>query len=117
MQLPAIDRIERIERALALFMVLARRATYLMRKSRTCPDLDVRLFFDLDEIRGAHLLIKKKMPIIPPAVNEVVRLMAQAGGFLGRKSGGELGAATIWRGLDQVHAAAETLRVLSEGLG
>ena len=114
LQLSAIDR---IERALALFMVVAWRVTYLMRKGRTCPDLDASLFFDPDEIRGAHLLAKKKVPANPPTVNEVVRLIAQLGGFLGRKSDGEPGAKTIWRGLDQVHAAAETLRALREGLG
>ena len=68
---------------------------YLMRKERTCPDLDASLFFDPDEIRGAHLLTKKKMPTKPPTVNKVVRLIAQLGGFLGRKSDGEPGAKTI----------------------
>jgi len=114
LQLSAIDR---LERALALFMVVAWRITSLMRKGRTYPDLDARLFFDPDEIRGAHLLTKQKMPTKPPTVNEVVRLIAQIGGFLGRKSDGEPGAKTIWRGLDQVHAAAETLRALRDGLG
>lgn len=111
LQLAAVDR---IERALALFMVVAWRVTYLMRKGRTCPELDAALFFDPDEIRGAHLLAKKKMPATPPTVNEVVRLIAQIGGFLGRKSDGEPGAKTIWRGLDQVSTAAETLRALRE---
>jgi hypothetical protein len=57
------------------------------------------------------------MPAAPPTLNEVVRLIAQVGGFLGRKSDGEPGAKTIWRGLDQAHAAAETLRALREGPG
>lgn len=114
LQLSAIDR---IERALALFMVVAWRVTYLMRLGRTCPDLDASLFFDADEIRGAHLLTKKKMPTTPPTLSQVVRLIAQVGGFLGRKSDGEPGAKTIWRGLDQVMTAAETLRALREGLG
>lgn len=114
LQLSAIDR---VERALALFMVVAWRITFLMRKGRTCPDLDARLFFDPDEIRGAHLLTKKKMPATPLTLNEVVRLIAQVGGFLGRKSDGEPGAKTIWRGLDQVITAAQTLRALREGLG
>lgn len=114
LQLSAIDR---IERALALFMVVAWRVTYLMRMGRTCPDLDAALFFDPDEIRGAHLLTKKKMPALPPTLNEIVRLIAQVGGFLGRKSDGEPGVKTIWRGLSQVHAAAETLRALRDGLG
>lgn len=57
------------------------------------------------------------MPATMPTVNEVVRLIAQIGGFLGRKSDGEPGAKSIWRGLDQVLTAADTLRALREGLG
>jgi hypothetical protein len=109
LQLGAIDR---LERALALFLVVAWRVSCLMRKGRTCPDLDATLFFDPDEIRGAHLLAKKKMPATPPTLNEVVRLIAQIGGFLGRKGDGEPGVKTIWKGLDKVQTAAETLRAL-----
>lgn len=112
-----LSSIERLERALALFMVVAWRITYLMRKGRTCPEMAASLFFDPDEIRGAHLLTKRKMPATPPMLNEVVRMIAQVGGFLGRKSDGKPGAKTIWRGLDQVFAAAETLRALRDGLG
>ena len=54
-----LSAIERIERALALFMVVAWRIAYLMRKGRNCPELDARLFFDPDEIRGAHLLDRR----------------------------------------------------------
>lgn len=79
--------------------------------------MDATLFFDPDEIRGAYLLTKKKMPVTPPSLNDVVRLIAQVGGFLGRKGDGEPGAKTIWRGIDQVFAAAETLRALRDGLG
>jgi hypothetical protein len=57
------------------------------------------------------------MPAEPPSLNEVVRLIAQIGGFLGRKSDGEPGVKTIWQGLDQVFASAETLRALRDGLG
>jgi hypothetical protein len=98
-------------------MVVAWRVAYLMRKGRTCPELDAALFFDPDEIRGARLLAKLKMPTTPPTLNEVLRLIAQIGGFLGRKADGEPGVKTIWKGLDQVHASAETLRALREGLG
>ncbi len=41
-----LSAIERVERALALFMVVAWRIAYLMRKGRNCPELDARLFFD-----------------------------------------------------------------------
>jgi hypothetical protein len=47
-----LSAIDRIERALALFMIVAWRVAYLMRAGRTCPDMDATLFFDPDEIRG-----------------------------------------------------------------
>jgi hypothetical protein len=112
LQLSGIDR---IERALALFMVVAWRVTYLMRIGRTCPDLDAALFFEADEIRGAYLLTKKPTPAMPPRLNEVLRLIAQLGGFLGRKSDGEPGVKTIWQGLQRVMTAAETLAALRDG--
>lgn len=102
------------EGALALFMVVAWRITYLMRLGRNCPDLDATLFFSADEIRGTYLLSKTPRPAQPPRLNQVVRLIAQIGGFLARKSDGEPGVKTIWRGLDQVMTAAQTLQALRE---
>jgi hypothetical protein len=111
LQLGAIDR---VERALALFMVVAWRITYLMRLGRNCPDLDATLFFSADEIRGTYLLTKQPRPAQPPRLNDVIRLIARIGGFLGRKGDGEPGVKTIWRGLDQVMTAAQTLQALRE---
>ncbi len=107
-----LSHIDKIERALALFMVVAWRIAYLMRLGRTCPDLDASIFFDPDEIRGAYLLTKVPQPDHPPTLNEVLRLVARLGGFLGRKSDGEPGVKTIWIGLHEVRIAALTLRAL-----
>ncbi len=63
-------------------MIVAWRIAHLMRMGRTCPDLDVALFFDPDEIHGAHLLLKKRRPSKPLGLNEMVRLVARCGGFL-----------------------------------
>ncbi|CAB3773839.1 IS4 family transposase ISAzo5 [Paraburkholderia humisilvae] len=48
--------IERLERALALFLVVAWRIAHLMHMGRSCPDLDAGPLFDVDEIRGVYLL-------------------------------------------------------------
>ncbi|MDB0559499.1 IS4 family transposase, partial [Ralstonia solanacearum] len=106
-----LGTIERLERALALFLVVAWRIAHLMRMGRTCPDLNAALFFDPDEIRGAYLLTEVKQPA-RPKLNEVLRLIARLGGFLGRKGDGEPGAKAIWLGLKEVHVAAKTLRAL-----
>ncbi len=109
-----LGAIERLERALAMFLVVAWRIGYLMRKGRACPDLDAELFFDPDEIRGAYLLTGLKQPA-RPKLNEVLRLIARLGGFLARKGDGEPGAKAIWLGLKEVHVAAKTLRALRAG--
>ncbi|WP_425220212.1 IS4 family transposase [Ralstonia solanacearum] len=109
-----LGAIERLERALAMFLVVAWRIGYLMRKGRACPDLDAELFFDPAEIRGAYLLTELKQPA-RPKLNEVLRLIARLGGFLARKGDGEPGAKAIWLGLKEVHVAAKTLRALRAG--
>jgi hypothetical protein len=106
-----LGSVEKLERALALFLVVAWRVAHLMRLGRTCPDLAAALFFDADEIRGAYLLTDVRQPA-KPKLNEVLRLIARLGGFLGRKSDGEPGVKTIWLGLKEVHVAAKTLRGL-----
>ncbi|TDG19197.1 hypothetical protein EYW47_31100 [Paraburkholderia silviterrae] len=108
-----LGTIERLERALALFLVVARRVTYLMRPCRTCPDLDAHLFFDADELRAAHLLTKTRMPV-QPKLNEVLRSVTRLGGFLARKGDGEPGAETIWKGLTKVHITAQAMRLLRD---
>jgi len=108
-----LGTIERIERALALYLVVAWRIAHLMRMGRTCPDLDAKLFFDPDEIQAAYLLNKALAPPAP-RLNEVVRMIARVGGFLARKSDGEPGAKTIWEGLRDVRASAHTIKTLRE---
>ncbi|MBW8898006.1 MAG: IS4 family transposase [Massilia sp.] len=108
-----LGTIDRIERALALYLVVAWRIAHLMRMGRTCPDLDARLFFDPDEIQAAYLLNKKLAPPAP-SLNDVVRMIARAGGFLARKGDGEPGAKTIWEGLRDVRASAHTIKTLRE---
>jgi len=93
---------ERIERALALFLVVAWRIARLMRLGRTLPDLDAALLLEPEEWQAAYILAKKPLPKQPPRLNAVLRLIAQLGGFLGRKGDGEPGVKTIWLGLQRV---------------
>ncbi|WP_019936908.1 IS4 family transposase [Bordetella sp. FB-8] len=105
--------VERLERALALFMVVAWRIARLMRLGRTCPELEAELLFERDEWRAAYILHKKKPPKTPPCLNEVIRLVAMLGGFLGRKGDGEPGVKTLWQGLQR---ACHKFRVQSGGV-
>jgi hypothetical protein len=109
-----LSTVARLERALALFMVVAWRIARLMRLGRTCPDLDAALLFERDEWQAAYILNRKKIPKTPPRLNEVVRLVAMLGGFLARKGDGEPGVKTIWLGLQRVVDFAAGIRFARE---
>lgn len=81
-----------------------------MRLGRICPDLDASLLFNPDEIRRAYLPTKERRPERPPTLNEVVRLIARVGGFLGRKGDGEPGVKTIWQGIQDVRIATLAIK-------
>lgn len=106
--------IERVERALALFMVVAWRIARLMRLGRTCPDLPAELLFERDEWQAAYILNKRKPPKAPPSLNTVVRLVAMLGGFLARKGDGEPGVKTLWLGLQRVMDGAAGIQFARE---
>ena len=91
-------------------MVVAWRIARLMRLDRTCPNLDAALLFEKDEWQAAYILNRKKVPKSPPKLNEVIRLIATLGGFLGRKGDGEPGVKTIWLGLQRVVDLAAGLK-------
>ena len=109
-----LSTVQRLERALALFMVVAWRIARLMRLGRTCPDLDAALLFERDEWQAAYILNRKKVPKTPPRLNDVVRLVAMLGGFLARKGDGEPGVKTLWLGLQRVVDFAAGIRFARE---
>ncbi len=87
-----LGHVERIEVALALYMVVAWRINRLMRLGRGLPELPADLLFETEEWQAAFVLNKKKPPKIVPPLNTVVRLIAQLGGFLAqgrRRAGGQ----------------------------
>jgi len=109
-----LGSIEKIERALVLYMVVAWRINRLMRLGRTCPELNAQLMFEPDEWKAAYILNQQKVPSEPPTLNEVVRLVARLGGFLGRKGDGEPGVKTIWLGMQRILDFAAGIRFYRE---
>ena len=65
-----LSTLPRIERALALFLVVAWRIARLMRLGRTLPDLDAGLLLQPEERQAAYILPKKPPPKQPPRLNE-----------------------------------------------
>ena len=108
-----LGTVERIERALALFLVVAWRIARLMRLGRTVPELDAGLLLEPEEW-AAYILAKKPLPKQPPRLNEVLRPIARLGGFLGRKGDGEPGVKTLWLGLQRIRDFAAGIKFARE---
>ncbi len=105
-----LGRVERIETALALYLVVAWRINRLMRLGRSLPELPADLLFEQDEWQAAYILNKKVVPKTVPQLNAVVRLIARLGGFLCRKGDGEPGAKTLWLGMRDIAVFVEGAR-------
>jgi hypothetical protein len=104
LQLRTVDR---LERAVAIWTVVAWRLLWLTYQARATPDAPGTVV--LPEAawpllwRATHPPRRghppPPRPATPPTLLETVRLIAQLGGFLGRRGDGEPGAAVLWRGL------------------
>jgi len=94
---------ERIEVALALYLIVAWRVLYLTRLGRTVPDLSCEVAFSPQEWRAVYWVSKReKPPPVPPRLQEILSLVAELGGYLARKGDGPPGPKTIWIGLQRV---------------
>ena len=112
-----LGRVERIETALALYLVVAWRINRLMRLGHSLPELPADLLFEQDEWQAAYILNKKPVPKTLPKLNAVVRLIARLGGFLCRKGDGKSGAKPLWLELGDVAVFVEGARLPARSYG
>lgn len=94
----------RLENCLAIDMVVAWRIHHLTWLGRETPDMPCTVFFDDAEWKALVGFMHQTpvTPAKPPALKEAIRMVASLGGFLNRKSDGEPGTETIWRGLQRL---------------
>lgn len=94
----------RLENCLAIDMVVAWRIHHLTWLGRETPDMPCTVFFEDAQWKALVGFIHQTpaVPTIPPTLREAITMVATLGGFLNRKSDGEPGTETIWRGLQRL---------------
>jgi hypothetical protein len=106
-----LGTMERLERALVIYLIIAWRILHLVTWGRNCSDLPCDVVFDPEEWKAAWIVAYGcPPPDIPPSLGQMVRLVAGFGGFLGRKSDGHPGPKAIWEGMQKVRAFAIALK-------
>jgi hypothetical protein len=105
---------DRLEACLAIDAVVAWRIHYLTWLGRATPDLPCTVAFEADQWKAVIVFkTRKPPPEQPPSLRQMIRSIGQLGGFLARKSDGEPGTQTLWRGLqrmDDITAAFRSFR-------
>ncbi len=102
-----LGTLERLERALVIYLIIAWRILHLVTWGRDCPNLPCDVVFDPEEWQAAWIVAHRcPPPETPPPLGQMVRLIAGFGGFLGRKHDGHPGPKAIWEGLQKVRAFA-----------
>lgn len=96
-----LEHADRLERAVALYSIVAWRLLLITYLARTSPELPCTVALDEEESEVLHRMANpgKRLPAKPASMREAVRQIARLGGFLGRKGDGDPGVKVLWRGL------------------
>ena len=114
---------DRLAACLAIDMVVAWRICHLTKLGRDVPNLPADVHFDADECKVLLAYRRQSRPKTHGkrqprsaevlTMHEAIRLIAKLGGFPGRKSDGEPGTETLWRGLQRFDGLTEGWRLAS----
>lgn len=105
-----LESVEAMERAIPVFSMVAWRLLWLTLQARESPDAPCTMILEEFEWKVLCVTVharRRQPPAKPPTLREAVRMVAQLGGFLGRKCDGEPGPQTLWRGLRRLHDLSE----------
>ena len=101
------EYLDRMTRFLAVALLVAWRTLYVTRLGRDSPDLNCEAVFAPSEWKPVYTITQKRRPLKqPPKLQEMVRMVAQLGGYINRPRPDEPGAETIWKGLQRMHDMA-----------
>jgi hypothetical protein len=111
-QLASLDRLQRL---LSVYAVIAWRIVYARMLARLDPDLPSTVLLCPQEWRALYCRIHhtNTPPATAPPLREALRWIARLGGFLARKGDGEPGVQTIWRGFQELITLTEMFRIMN----
>ncbi len=95
------EQLDRLLPCLAVYLIVAWRTLYVCRLGRSCPEISCEAVFEPSEWKSVCRVVRRKTPESPPLLGEMVRLVAELGGYVNRPRAEPPGPQTIWLGLQR----------------
>jgi len=110
------EQIDRQLRCLAVYLIVTWRTLYVCRLGRRCPEISCDVIFEPSEWKAVYRIVRNKTPPRkPPALGEMVRMVAQLGGYVHRRRSDPPGPQTVWLGLQRMHDFARCWETFGPG--
>jgi Transposase DNA-binding/Transposase Tn5 dimerisation domain/Transposase DDE domain len=110
------EQVDRLLPCLAVYLIVTWRTLYVCRLGRSCPEISCEAVFEPGEWQSVYPVVRReKPPKEPPKLQEIVRMVAQLGGYVNRKRDDEPGPQTVWLGLQRLHDIALCWQVFGPG--
>lgn len=93
---------------LAVYLIVTWRTLFVCRMGRSCPDMDCEAIFEPCEWQSVWIAVKQEaLPQQPPRLADMIRLIAQLGGYVNRPERLDPpGPQTTWLGLQRMRDLA-----------
>jgi len=97
------EHADRLQVCLAMYMIAAWRVLHVLMVGRQCPELSCEVVFSETEWKAVYVIAKRApLPQQPPALEVMIPMIAEMGGYLGRKGDGPPGPQTMWIGMQRM---------------
>jgi len=101
------EHVDRFLPCLATYLIITWRTLYVCRLGRAFPEISCEAVFEPAEWKSVYRVVRRQSPPSQaPALREMVRMVAQLGGYVNRKRDAEPGPQTVWLGLQRTHDMA-----------
>jgi hypothetical protein len=98
------EHIDRLLPCLAVYLIVAWRTLYLCRLGRACPEMTCEAVFEPAEWQSVYQVVHRAPPPRkPPTLQQMIRTIAQLGGYVNRRRDDEPGPQTVALGMQRLH--------------
>ena len=109
---------QRFDPCLAMYLIIAWRILFMTMLGRASPTLCSECIFETIEWQTAYVMLyEKPPPSQPPTLKDTLQMIAQLGGFLGRKHDGDPGPIVMWKGLRNLYEHIRAREAFTRAFG